>query len=88
MVIYTDHTATRYFMLKNNAKPQLIRWLLLLQEFNVEIRDKKGTKNVVTDHLSRLKLKNKLMIPMILMSLSLMTSCLELILMHLGTQTL
>ena len=60
MVIYTDHTATRYFMLKNNAKPQLIRWLLFLQEFNVEIRDKKGTKNVVTDHLSRLKLKKKI----------------------------
>ena len=42
-------------MLKKDAKPRLIRWVLLLQEFNVKIRDMKGTENVVMDHLSRLE---------------------------------
>jgi hypothetical protein len=39
---------------KKDAKPRLIRWILLLQEFVVEIRDKKGVENVVADHLSRM----------------------------------
>ena len=42
-------------MAKKNAKPRLIRWILLFQEFYVEIRDKKGVKNIVTDHLSGLE---------------------------------
>ncbi|RDX80918.1 Retrovirus-related Pol polyprotein, partial [Mucuna pruriens] len=40
---------------KPNAKPRLIRWMLLLQEFNIEIRDNKGAENLVVDHLSRLR---------------------------------
>ena len=54
IVVYTDHAAVRYLMSKQDAKPRLIRWILLLQEFNISIKDKKGAENVVADHLSRL----------------------------------
>ena len=54
IIIFTDHSALKYLLTKQNAKTRLIRWVLLLQEFNLQIRDKKGVKNVVVDHLSRL----------------------------------
>ncbi|GKA51508.1 reverse transcriptase domain-containing protein [Tanacetum coccineum] len=54
-IVYTDHSALKYLLAKQDAKPRLLRWILLLQEFDVIIRDKKGAENLVADHLSRLE---------------------------------
>ena len=55
VVIHTDHASIKYLMAKKEAKPRLIRWVLLLQEFDLEIIDKKGSDNVIADHLSRVE---------------------------------
>ena len=54
IVVFTYHSALKYLLTKQDAKARLKRWILLLQEFNLQIRDKKGVENVVADHLSRL----------------------------------
>jgi hypothetical protein len=54
IIIFSDHAVLKYLFSKKDAKSRLIRWILLLQEFDIEIRDKKMTENVVADHLSRL----------------------------------
>ncbi|GJX12423.1 reverse transcriptase domain-containing protein [Tanacetum coccineum] len=54
-IVYTDHSAIKYLFTKKDAKPRLMRWILLLQEFDVIIRDKKGAENLAADHLSILE---------------------------------
>ncbi|GJX31395.1 hypothetical protein Tco_0241250 [Tanacetum coccineum] len=54
-IVQTDHSALRHQFKKQDAKPRLIRWILLLQEFLIEIKDRKGIENVAADHLSLIK---------------------------------
>ncbi|GKA31841.1 reverse transcriptase domain-containing protein [Tanacetum coccineum] len=54
-VVYTDHSALKYLFNKKDAKARLLRWVLLLQEFNFKVIDTKGAKNYAADHLSRLE---------------------------------
>ncbi|GJX52066.1 reverse transcriptase domain-containing protein [Tanacetum coccineum] len=53
--MYTDHSALKYLLAKQDANPRLLWWILLLQEFDVIIRDKKGAENLAADHLARLE---------------------------------
>jgi hypothetical protein len=55
VTIHTNQAAIRYLMAKKDAKPRLIIWVLLLQEFDLQIIDRKGAENPVADNLSRLE---------------------------------
>ena len=65
IIIFTDHSALKYLLTKQNSKARLIRWVLLLKEFNLQIKDKKGVENVVSDHLSRLTIAHNTHNPLI-----------------------
>ena len=54
VTIFIDYAALKYLFFKQDTKPWLTRWILLCQEFNLTIKDKKKVENVVADHLSRL----------------------------------
>ena len=55
VIVHTDHAAIKHLFSKQESKPRLIRWILLLQEFDLEIKDRRGKDNGVADHLSRLE---------------------------------
>ncbi|GKF23828.1 reverse transcriptase domain-containing protein, partial [Tanacetum coccineum] len=54
-VVYTDHSTLKYLFNKKDAKARLLRWVLLLQEFDFKVIDTKGAENYAADHLSRLE---------------------------------
>ncbi|GJR34120.1 reverse transcriptase domain-containing protein [Tanacetum coccineum] len=54
-IVYTDHSALKYLFAKKDAKARLLRWVLLLQEFDFIVIDIKGAENYAADHLSRLE---------------------------------
>ncbi|RDX98258.1 hypothetical protein CR513_18845, partial [Mucuna pruriens] len=61
IIVFSDHAALRHLLKKPNAKSRLIKWMLLLHEFDLKIRDKKGTENSMAAHLSRIEKESKLM---------------------------
>nr|GEX01562.1 reverse transcriptase domain-containing protein [Tanacetum cinerariifolium] len=54
-IVYTDHSALKYLFAKKDAKARLLRWILLLQEFDFKVIDTHGAENYAADHLSRLE---------------------------------
>ncbi|GJV19154.1 reverse transcriptase domain-containing protein [Tanacetum coccineum] len=54
-IVYTDHSALKYLFAKKDAKARLLRWVLLLQEFDFKVIITKGAENYAADHLSRLE---------------------------------
>nr|GEY11560.1 reverse transcriptase domain-containing protein [Tanacetum cinerariifolium] len=58
-IVYADHSAFKYLLSNQDAKPRLIQWVILLQEFDIIICDKKGTKNLAAVYLSRLENPHK-----------------------------
>lgn len=58
IVVYTNHSTLKYLLVKKDAKPRLMRWILL-EEFKEEIRGKKLSKNLVVEHLSKLEISSE-----------------------------
>ena len=72
VTVHIDHAAIKYLMENKDAKPWLIRWILLLQEFDLHIINRKGAENPVADNLYRLE--NVLNDPLLLMIAFLMNN--------------
>nr|GEY10195.1 reverse transcriptase domain-containing protein [Tanacetum cinerariifolium] len=54
-IVHTDHSALKYLFSKKDAKARLLRWVLLLQEFDFDVIDIKGSENLAVNHMSRLE---------------------------------
>ena len=60
IVVFSDHADLKYLLSKKDSKARLVRWILLLQEFDITFKDKKKSiENVVADHLSRLTIDSR-----------------------------
>jgi len=55
VIVFIDHATLKYLLKKAESKPPLIRWMLLLQELDLDICNRSGTQNLVADHLSRIE---------------------------------
>nr|GFB20113.1 reverse transcriptase domain-containing protein [Tanacetum cinerariifolium] len=58
-IVYTDHSALKYLFAKKDVKARLLRWILLLQEFDFKVIDTRGAENYAADHLSRLEIRTR-----------------------------
>nr|GEY89588.1 reverse transcriptase domain-containing protein [Tanacetum cinerariifolium] len=54
-IVHTNHSALKYLFSKKDAKARLLRWVLLLQEFDFKVLDTKGAENLAAEHLSQLE---------------------------------
>jgi hypothetical protein len=59
VIVFSYHAALKYLLAKKESKPRLTCWILLLQEFDLEIKDRRGANNSVVDHLNRLVLEEE-----------------------------
>nr|GFC17140.1 putative reverse transcriptase domain-containing protein [Tanacetum cinerariifolium] len=51
-IVYTNQSALKYLFAKKDAKARLLRWILLLREFDFKVIDTRGAENYAADHLS------------------------------------
>nr|GFB08856.1 reverse transcriptase domain-containing protein [Tanacetum cinerariifolium] len=54
-IVHMDHSALKYLFAKKDANARLLRWVLLLQEFDFKVLNTKGAENLAADHLSQLE---------------------------------
>ena len=58
IIVFSNHAALKYLLTKKESKSRLIRWILLLKEFDLVFKDRPGKENAAVDHLSRIQVEN------------------------------